>query len=365
MKKKLAVAARGLGDRFTGAQKYIYHFIHELIQHQDLFEVHLYYNDPVHLTLFPQAKQHYLPCKNRLIWDHILLPLALRKDEIDITIFPKGTKSLFSSTKDVVIMLDLGYFYKSLNAYTFLDTIYMKAMMRYAAKRAWKILSISASTKRDVVRILSVPESKVEVIYAGCDDVYQPASNIVELERVKQKYGLQPPFIFYPTSISPRKNLMRLLDAFDLIKDKIPHQLYLTGSTGWNSFDVFERLKNPSYDFVHLLGKVNETDMPYIYALADFTVYISLFEGFGLPVLEAMACGSPVLASDQTSIPEVAGQAALVVDAFSAEEIARGLVTLAQDEDLRDRYRAAGLLQAKEFSWKRVVETALIFISTD
>ena len=365
MKKKLAVAARGLGNRVTGAQKYIYDFIHELVQHQDMFELHLYYNDPAHLALFPQAQQHYLSSKNRLIWDHVLLPLALRKDKIDITIYPKGTKSIFSSTKDVVIMLDLGYFYKSLNAYTFLDTIYMKAMMRYAAKRAWKVLSISASTKRDVVQILSVPESKVEVIYAGCEDLYQPALDTADLERVKLKYGLQQPFIFYPTSISPRKNLMRLLDAFDLVKDQLPHQLYLTGATGWNSSDVFERLKKPAYDFVHLLGKVDEADMPHIYALADFTVYVSLFEGFGLPVLEAMACGSPVLVSDQTSIPEVAGDAGLIVNAFSPDEIAQGLIALAGDEALRKKCRTAGLFQAQEFNWNKVIETTLAFISQD
>lgn len=363
MRKKLAVAARGLGNRSTGAEKYIHDFIHELVQHQDQFEVHLYYNEPAHLTLFPQAQQHLLPSTNRLIWDHILLPRALKRDYIDIAIFPKGTKPLITNTKDVIIMLDLGYFYKWLNAYDFFDTIYMKAMMRYAAKRSWKILAISESTKRDIVQILSVPESKVEVIYAGCDDQYRPITDFAELNRVKQKYQLKTPFIFYPTSISPRKNLTRLLDAFDLLRDRFSHQLYLTGAKGWNSGDVYERLEKPEYEFVHLLGHVNEADMPAIYALAEFTIYVSLFEGFGLPALEAMRCGSPVLASDQTSIPEVVGDAGLVVNAYSENDIAQGLLALTGDKTLREKYRAAGMLQGQKFSWNKVVETTLSFIS--
>jgi len=362
MKRKLAVAARGLGNRVTGAQKYIYDFINELVQHQDDFEVHVYYNDCDHAGLFPQAQEHCLPSGSKLVWDHILLPLAMKRDGMDIAIFPKGTKSLITSTKDVVIMLDLGYFYAWLNAYDRFDTIYMKAMMRYAAKRAWKLLAISESTRNDLVRVLSVPESKVAVIYAGCEDMYKPVTDMNELERVKQKYQFKEPFVFYPTSISPRKNLTRLLDAFDLAGNELSYHLYLTGAKGWNSQDVYERLKKPEYDFVHLLGEVDEADMPAIYALAEFSVYVSLFEGFGLPLLEAMRCGSPVLASDQTSVPEVTGNAALVVDAFSVEDIARGLCKMSEDAVLRQELRQRGFEQAKMFSWQRVVQTTLVFL---
>jgi glycosyltransferase involved in cell wall biosynthesis len=363
MKKKLAVAARGLGRQVTGAQKYIHGFISELVRHQDQFELHLYYNDPTHTNLFPQAQEHYLPSKSKLLWDHVLLPRALKKDNIDITIFPKGTKSLISPTKDVVIMLDLGYFHNGLNAYRFLDTIYMKAMMRYSATMAWKLLAISESTKYDIVNILRTDKDKIAVIYSDCDEIYQPVTDPEELERVKQKYHLELPFIFYPTSISPRKNLTRLLDAIDLVNKELPHRLYLTGSTGWNSDDVMKRLQKPEYQLVHLLGQVDEKDMPAIYTLAEFTVYVSLFEGFGLPVLEAMRCGSPLLASDQTSIPEVTGGAALTVDAFSSTDIAQGLLKIANDEVFRKTLRTEGFEQAQKFSWERAVKTTLSFIN--
>jgi glycosyltransferase involved in cell wall biosynthesis len=363
MKKKLAISARGLGQQITGAQKYIHGFITEWVKHQDQFEIHLYYNDPNHAGRFPQAHEHYLPSKNKLVWDHVLLPLALKKDDIDIAIFPKGTKSIISPTQDVVIMLDLGYFYKWLNAYRSLDTPYMKAMMRFSAKQAWKLLAISDSTKNDIVSILGIDQRKVKVIYSGCDEIYQPVTDPKELERVQQKYRLTRPFIFYPTSISPRKNLDRLLDALDIIGSDLPHQIYLTGSTGWKSDHVMARLKNPEYRNIHLLGQVDEQDMPAIYSLADFTMYISLVEGFGLPVLEAMRCGSPVLASDQTSIPEVTGNAALLVDPYSPADIAQGLLKISQDEALRKHLRAKGFEQAQKFSWERAVKTTLSFIS--
>jgi glycosyltransferase involved in cell wall biosynthesis len=362
MKTRLAISARGLGKNITGAQKYIYGFINEFVQHQDQFEIHLYYSDPEHLGLFPHAHEHCLPSRSKFAWDHILLPLALKKDRIDITIFPKGTKSFFSPTKDVLIMLDLGYFYKGLNAYRFGDTLYMKAMMRFSAKRAHKILAISESTRQDIIRLLKVPAGKVVVIYSGCEDQYQPVTDPEELERVRQKYRLETPFIFYPTSISPRKNLTRLLDAFDLMEKRIPHRLYLTGSSGWKSGDVLKRLEGPACDYVRLLGQVDEEDMPAIYCLADFTVYVSLFEGFGLPVLEAMRCGSPVLASDQTSIPEVTGEAALTVDAFSPAAIADGLGKLAGDAATRQELRRRGFEQAQKFTWQRAVQTTLDFL---
>jgi len=155
---------------------------------------------------------------------------------------------------------------------------------------------------------------------------------------------------------------MRMLDAWKLIKEDIPHHLYLTGGMDWKSTDVFQRLSEPDFERIHLLGRVEEQDMPVIYSLSDFVIYLSLFEGFGLPVLEAMSCGVPVMASNISSIPEVTGDHALLVDPNSIESIAAGFLQMATEKSLKETLSAQGSQQTKQFSWERTGEEMISWI---
>lgn len=146
--------------------------------------------------------------------------------------------------------------------------------------------------------------------------------------------------------------------------DKIPHHLYFTGGVSWNSDKVIQRLSGPISERVHQLGKVPFEDMAALYTLAEFTIYPSLFEGLGLPVLEAFQCGSPVITSGETSLPEITGDAALIVNAYSTESIAAGLFRLATDAGLRSELRRSGFDRAKLFTWKQTVSQALDHIAT-
>ncbi|NTW44225.1 MAG: glycosyltransferase family 4 protein [Anaerolineaceae bacterium] len=298
-----------------------------------------------------------------MIWDHVLFPFALKRDAIDIAVFPKGTKSILSPTKDLVIINDLGYFYPELNAYKTLDTIYMKNMMRYAANHAWGVFTISEATRRDVIKhLIPNQENKVKTIYCASNNHYSRVTDLLILNQVKEKYNLQFPFIFYPTSISPRKNIMGMLDAWKLVKGDIPHHLYLTGGMDWKSNEVFRRFADSDFERIHLLGCVKESDMPVIYSLSDFVIYISVFEGFGLPVLEAMSCGVPVMAADISSIPEVTGDSALLIDPYSVQSIAAGLKQMANDETLKETLSKKGSQQTKLFSWERTGEEMIKWI---
>ncbi|OJX38313.1 MAG: hypothetical protein BGO78_09920 [Chloroflexi bacterium 44-23] len=365
MKLKIAMASRDLGNLITGVQKYNYGFSQALVQYKQKYDIHFYYSQKEDFKYFPEVHQHYLPTRNRLLWDHIFLPLALLRDKIDYTIFPKGTKSILSPTRDLVIFNDLGYFYPQLNAYQALDTYYMKLMMPFSARHAWGVFTISDSTRQDVGKFLiQNEESKIKTIDSGITNNYKRINDERLLDEIQKKYNLQLPFIFYPTSISPRKNIGRLLDAWDKINSQIPHHLYMTGNKSWNASEINLRLENQDNSRVHLLGKVPEEDMAAIYNLADFVVYVSLMEGFGLPILEAMTCGVAVMAANISSIPEVCGDAALMVDPISVDSIAQGLLRMAYDNDLKNQLIAKGLIQAKKFSWSRTVAIALDWIET-
>jgi glycosyltransferase involved in cell wall biosynthesis len=283
---------------------------------------------------------------------------------LDLVIYPKGTIPFLSPAAKVSIMLDLGYFYPALKAYKPADTLYMRLAMRYAAMNSKHIFAISEHTRQDVIRLLKVDPGRVHNIYGAASEQYRRVTGLSELEGIRKKYDLCEPFIFYPTNFSPRKNFSRLLDAFERIQGDIPHHLYFTGQVLWGSQDLAVQLKRLAAR-VHRLGLVPIEDMPGIYSLAQFAIYPSLFEGLGLPILEGFQCGTPMMVSDQSSIPEVAGDAALMVDAYDIEAIAEGLIKMAADADLRQRLITAGFEQARRFTWEKSVKALLDVLESD
>lgn len=359
----IAIAARDLGHHSSGPSNYIYGLIEGLLQVNRDHEIHIYYSTPEARGLFSSAHEHYLPASNIMVWDHWALPRALQRDGVDVTIFPKGTLPAWYPGRALTIVLDLGYFYPELGAYKPVDTLYMKYALRAASKRAWGIFTISEYTRQDVIRLFRVPPGKALNIYGACRPDYRPVTDPQTLARIRRQYDLREPYIFFPaSSISPRKNLPRLLDAFESLQARIPHHLYITGPRSWKAAEALARLEN--HERIHRLGLVPLEDMAALYTLAEFTVYPSLFEGLGIPVLEAFQCGSPVLTSRQTSLPEVAGDAALLVDGYSVTDIADGLLLLASRPDLRTACRLKGFEQAKGFRWDITAQKVLDWIET-
>lgn len=356
---RLAIAARGVTSAYSGPNAFITGLIAGFARYAPEVEVHAYFDAPVAQEQFGGIHAHILPAAPRLIWDHFLLPQALRRDRIDLAVFPKDTVPLHTVCPVVPIMLDLGYFYPDLKAYKPLETVYMKLAMRYAARRAQHIFAISEHTRQDVIRYLGAAPAQVTTMYiAPVAGRFRPVHDEQELRRVREAYGLQLPFIFYPTSISPRKNVERLAEAFSETAGRIPHHLYLTGGRRWRSTQT-EKVLRRLQGRLHILGNVDPQDMPALYSLADFTVYPSLLEGFGLPIVEAFLCGSPVLAANATSIPEVAGDAALLVNPRRVDSLRDGLLRMARDTALRDTLRQAGFARARRFTWQNTVQTML------
>lgn len=285
-------------------------------------------------------------------------------EETDI-FFGTNFRGIFrDSLKNVITIHDMAHEYfpetiegKTLN--------YLKSELSEVARRASCLIAVSESTKKDILRFLDVPEKKVKVIYNGIDKAFKPVTDSGALASVRKRYGLPDKFILYLGTIQPRKNVEGLIRAFSLLckEPAFRHELVLAGEMGWKSEGVKGLIKNLSLeDRVRVPGYVEDVDVPALYSLSDVFVFPSLCEGFGFPVLEAMACGTPVVTANVSSLPEVAGDAALLVDPHSVDDIADGMRRLLSDNDLRQRCIDRGLERAKLFTWEKCArETLSVF----
>jgi glycosyltransferase involved in cell wall biosynthesis len=291
-----------------------------------------------------------LPDAHGVVQDHLHAGRIMNGLRLDAAWFPKNTIPLGFRGKSVVSFLDLAYFMPEYKAYPVLDRVYMRRMFRRSAKQATHIAALSETTRDDTMRILGVDPDRLSIVYPGVNESYRPITENEQLVAARTRYGLSEPFIFYAGGISPRKNLVRLLEAFSRVKDEMPHHLVITG---WVRFGnhAFERAAAGLEGRVHRLGRVPVEDMPALYTLASVYAHPSLYEGFGISVIEAQACGTPVLNSNAGCMPEVAGDGALYVDPYDADEMADGLRRLVTDASLREDRIAKGRANAARFRW--------------
>jgi len=211
---------------------------------------------------------------------------------------------------------------------------------------------------------LQVSPEKVHVIYEAAAPQYRVITAAAELERVRQRYHLQQPFVLYVGTIEPRKNLTRLVQAFAQAHRRNPEfELILVGQLGWQYESLLKAIEEAQLgSAVRRLGYVPNEDLPALYNLARLLAFPSLYEGFGLPIIEAMACGTPVLTSQGTALAEVAGEAALLIDPLEVAAMVEGLMCLLNTAPLRDELRERGLQRAAEFSWTRTAaETVKVY----
>lgn len=224
--------------------------------------------------------------------------------------------------------------------------------MRRFAQRADAIAACSDATKRDVIELLDVDEEKVAVVYEAADDGFDPVDPKEAGEDLARYYGIESPFLLFVSTIEPRKNVDGLLHAFARIQQKIPHHLVLVGKSGWCETTAMDMIRNLGLrDRVLPIGFVSHPDLLKLYSATDAFVFPSFYEGFGLPVLEAMRCGAPVITSSTSSLPEVGGDAAEYVDPNDINGLAETIERVALDSELRTSLRERGLAQARQFSW--------------
>jgi glycosyltransferase involved in cell wall biosynthesis len=227
-------------------------------------------------------------------------------------------------------------------------------------RRASMIIADSFYTASRITRLFPWASDKVEVVPLGVSDAFRRVERGEETTRVAEKYALPSRFMLFLGTLEPRKNLDRLLSAFQSVAGDIPHWLVIAGGLGWKYQKLLERISDhPMRSRIILTGFVDDANLPVLLSMAEFLVYPSLLEGFGLPVLEAMACGTPVLTSDTSSMPEIAGEAAHLVNPLSIESIENGIRLLATDGSYRESLSEKGIQRASGFKWRNTAEKTL------
>jgi glycosyltransferase involved in cell wall biosynthesis len=272
----------------------------------------------------------------------------------DIFFFPNFVRwPLLWTKKSVIVVYDLSFLHASEHAVR-RHSQYLAKFVPISIRKASHVVAISENTQREIIEQYGTDPGKISVIYPAVDHEFFKPAEMVAVEEMKQKLGIEQPYILSVGTIEPRKNLVGLLRAYEQLDEKLKQQygLVLTGGKGWldgEINDLYERLSK-KYSVIRT-GYVDDADLPALYTGASVFAFPAFYEGFGMPPLEAMACGTPVVVGDNSSLPEVVGDAGLKVDAHDTVAIAGALTQLLTDENLAAGMRAKGLIQAKKFIW--------------
>ncbi len=312
----------------------------------------------------PRLRWRALPLSDHelaVLWYRLRLPLPLELlcGRLDLFYSPDSVLPPQLHGRRVVTTHDLAFHVYPACAVPSLRWYQHGAIPRSVA-RADLVLADSESTRQDLMRFLHVPPQRVQVLHLGVEPTFRPLSDRAYLEGVRARYRLPERFLLTVGTVEPRKNLPRLLAALAGLPESERLPLIVAGRPGWlyhESYAAVELLALAPW--VRFLGYVPDDDLPALYNLAMALAYPSLYEGFGLPPLEAMACGTPVMTSAVSSLPEVVGEAAVLVEPTDTDSIREGLGRLLADAALRARLRTAGLERARAFTWERAAEKLL------
>ena len=289
-------------------------------------------------------------------WLNVSLSRRLRRDDVDLFFGPNFVQPLTFGGPSVVVVHDMVH-RRYPDAHPPAYHWYLRTFLAGSLRRADRVVTVSENTKSDLLHYHGLSRSDVTTAYGAANGAYRPRDLPSERrERLRREYDLPPEFVLYVGNIEPRKNLVALLDGLATFDDERP-PLVLVGQEHLAADEFARAYRRCSFaDRITFTGYVAEADLPPLYDLATVFAYPSLYEGFGLPVLEALQSGTPVVTSNRSSLPEVVGDAALTVDPDDADGIGAAIDRLWSDPDERERYRRRGRRRAAEFSWPRTAE---------
>lgn len=296
----------------------------------------------------------------RLLWQQLVFPRLLRSNRVDLLHSLHYSVPLYSSTPYVVTFHDMTFFLFP-ELHQRYRRLYFNMMMRGSARGARKIIAVSENTRQDIIRIFDVAPERVVTIHSGISSDFRKVTDTGEIEYVRSKYGLPSKYVLSVGLIEPRKNLSTLIRAFGrLDENDTAHSLVVVGDKGWmyeGVFDLAQQLERSKR--IIFTGYVPRKDLAAIYSSADLFVYPSLYEGFGLPVLEAMACGTPVITSNLSALPEIAGDSAVLVSPRNEAEITEAILRVLSDRALHAELSSKGLQHSRLFSWDATAQKTI------
>ena len=291
---------------------------------------------------------------NYSIAEQVKVPLALRREGVTLFHAPHYVLPPLVHCRSVVTIHDCIHQMFPQYLPNRVALTYARASMAMASKRATRVLTVSETSKNDIIRFFGTDPAKIDVIYNAFDERFGIEPNEEDVVRVRERYQLHDEFVLYAGNVKPHKNLDRLIDAFHLVRQRgLDHLKLVMIGDDISKYASLRRAvhKYQLHNYVRFLGYLPEETLAVMYRLAGVFVFPSLYEGFGLPPLEAMASGTPVVTSNVSSLPEVAGDAAQLVDPYDPDSIADGIYRVLTDVDLRRSLRQKGLIRARQFSW--------------
>ncbi|MEX0617014.1 MAG: glycosyltransferase family 1 protein [Candidatus Woykebacteria bacterium] len=353
-------ASRIATEERSGTENYTLQLLKAILDKDKKNRYTLYFNK---LPLFFEVTQEnvstrYIPLT--YLWTQGRLSVECLLKPPDILFVPAHTIPVIRrpSMKTIVTIHDLGA--EFLEAYhKFPQKIYLNWSTEYVGRSASHIIAVSESTKKDLTNTLRVPEKRVSVVYEGVDHSFFYKRDTKEIENVRLKYGLKNKYLLFVGTIQPRKNLVRLIEAFAKLSPT-KTDLVLVGRPGWLYDEIYKAPKRFGVsERVKFMGFASQDDLPALYSGSEALVFPSLYEGFGLPIVEAMACEAPVITSRSSSMPEVSGGNALLIDPADVTDIAHNMIRILREEDLRYRLAAKGSEWSKKFSWEKAAEETI------
>ena len=363
---RIGIHAVTLLPRLTGRETYVQSLLGALAQ-IDQSNEYCVLVSPANRHLFerPEGNFHTITVRlpslpSRRLWETAYLHLSPLVRGLDVIHLPEAPVPFFQPPKAVATVHDiLPVLYPEFFARK--ARVYYQKALSLGARHLTNIIVSSEQTKADLMERFPVEPERIRVIYHGIGHQFRTVKDAGLLQQVRERYGLPERFILYVGTVEPRKNLVRLIRAFRRLRQRgLPHALVIAGNRGWLCDDIFqEASKGEAAGNVLFTGHVAADDLPHLYGAAALFVYPSLYEGFGIPPLEAMASGIPVVCSNRSSLPEVVGDAALLIDPEDEQAIAAAIEQGVQDEGLRARLRRKGLERASLFSWEKAARETL------
>ncbi len=348
---KIGIDCREITGKFTGISRFLIEFLREAKKY-DRFEFILFgnhYTDFTDKTL-SDYKKIVINEKITIWYDQIKLKNAIKKNKLDLFFSPYYKIPIFTNTPTINALFDVIYLLVEPYKYKLKNRFYIRNFIKFTSKKVKKILTCSYATKNDLIKELCLPPEKIEIVYLSIGKDFYPRSGY-EVETVKKTYGIYKKYILYVGNSRPHKNLTNLIKAYKLLPSDLQNE-YLLVLAGMGRFEV----KDIECKIINF---VPDQDLPCLYSGAELFVFPSLYEGFGLPPVEAMACGCPVVSSGTSSMPEVLGDACLYFDPYSVKEMSDTIQKVLLDKELKNTLRQKGIQQAKNYTTEKMVANIL------
>lgn len=329
------------------------HFI--FLFDRDFDEDFIFSDNITPLILSPQARHPFL----YYLWFEFSVAAILNRLKPDLFLSPDGYLSLKSNCKQLAVIHDINYEHYPMDV-PFLERKYYQHFFPKFAQKATRIATVSEFSKNDIVETYKIDPSKIDVVYNGCNESYTPINDITK-QQTKLKFSQNCDYFLFVGALHPRKNISRLFQAFDKFKNDQPStiKMVIVGVKYYWTREIKHTYLNMKHkEDVVFTGRLSTEDLKNVLGSALAMTYVPYFEGFGIPILEAMNCDTPVITSNITSMPEVAQDAALLVDPFSVESIANAMLYIYKDEDMRNKLIQKGRKRKQDFSWDKTA-TAL------